>query len=103
MGVPEYSRAEKGKILIRSRLDGEWVVIDISDTGPGIPDEIKSKIFDPFFTTKEVGKGTGQGLTVVYQAIVEKHAGEIDVKTTLGEGTTFEVRLPVQPQLADVG
>jgi signal transduction histidine kinase len=97
------SQAEKGKILIRSRLDGEWVVIDISDTGPGIPDEIKSKIFDPFFTTKEVGKGTGQGLTVVYQAIVEKHAGEIDVKTTLGEGTTFEVRLPVQPQIADVG
>jgi signal transduction histidine kinase len=97
------SQVEKGKISIRSRLDGEWVVIDISDTGPGIPDEIKSKIFDPFFTTKEVGKGTGQGLTVVYQAIVEKHAGEIDVKTTLGEGTTFEVRLPVQPRLADVG
>ncbi|MES9942646.1 MAG: ATP-binding protein [Candidatus Thiodiazotropha sp. 6PLUC1] len=88
---------EKGKISIRSCLDGDWVVIEISDTGTGIPEEIKSKIFDPFFTTREVGKGIGQGLTFVYQVIVEEHGGRIDVTTTPGEGTTFKLRLPLLP------
>ena len=88
---------EKGTISIKTQCNGNWVEIDISDTGPGIPDEIKSKIFDPFFTTRDVGKGSGQGLTVAYLAIVEKHAGRIDVRSSPGEGTTFKVRLPLTP------
>jgi signal transduction histidine kinase len=87
---------EKGKITIRTRQEGGWVVIEVKDTGPGIPDEIKSKVFDPFFTTKEVGKGIGQGLNVVYNTIVTQHRGKIDLQTKLGEGTTFEMRLPVK-------
>ncbi|MES9859800.1 MAG: ATP-binding protein [Candidatus Thiodiazotropha sp. LLP2] len=90
---------EKGRISIRSRLDGDWVVIEIGDTGTGIPEGIKTKIFDPFFTTREVGKGIGQGLTFVYQAIVEEHGGRVKVDSTLGEGAIFEIRLPILPDL----
>jgi signal transduction histidine kinase len=85
---------EKGRITLRTRLDGDWVVIEISDTGCGIPREIQSKIFDPFFTTKDVGQGTGQGLTVAHLAIVKKHAGKITLLHSSDEGTTFEIRLP---------
>lgn len=88
---------DKGKIKIVTRSDGEWVVIEISDTGRGIPQEIHSKIFDPFFTTREVGQGTGQGLTVAYLAIVKKHAGEIVLLSSSEEGTAFEIRLPFKP------
>lgn len=85
---------EEGKITVRSRLDNDFVVIEISDTGCGIPPENLSKIFEPFFTTKEVGKGTGLGLSLSYR-IVEKHGGTIDVRTEVGVGSTFTVRLPV--------
>ncbi|MCU7934958.1 MAG: PAS domain-containing protein [Candidatus Thiodiazotropha sp. (ex Dulcina madagascariensis)] len=95
--VGEEEPAGKGRITIRTHRDGDWVAIDISDTGSGIPDEIKSKIFDPFFTTRDVGKGTGQGLTIAYSAIVEKHAGTIDVESAPGGGTTFAIRLPIAP------
>jgi len=60
-----------------------------------MPDAVKARIFEPFFTTKEVGKGTGQGLALVWAIIKEKHSGEINVDTKLGEGTTFHIRLPV--------
>ena len=69
------------------------VMISVSDTGRGIPNEIKGKIFDPFFTTKGPGKGTGLGLAMVY-GIIKEHNGIIDVKTQLGKGTTFEICLP---------
>jgi signal transduction histidine kinase len=88
---------EKGKITIKTRRDGDWVVIEIGDTGSGIPQEIQAKIFDPFFTTRDVGQGTGQGLTVAYLAIVKKHAGKIALVSTSGEGSTFEIRLPIKP------
>ena len=72
---------------------GRYVVLRISDTGTGISEEIRDKIFDPFFTTKETGKGTGLGLATVY-GIVKEHKGVINLKTQVGEGTTFEILLP---------
>jgi len=84
----------KGEIAIQTRSLGDVVEISISDTGVGIPVENLARIFDPFFTTKEVGKGTGLGLNVAYN-IVKKHRGAIDVKSRIGEGTTFTIRLPV--------
>lgn len=86
---------KKGKITFSTELQGDEVVISLSDNGPGIPQEIKDKIFDPFFTTKEVGKGTGQGLAIVHDIIVGKHGGNIDVKSSPDQGTTFIIRLPV--------
>ncbi len=77
---------------------GKYVVIKITDTGPGIPEEIRDKIFDPFFTTKGPGKGTGLGLAMVY-GIVKEHRGVINVRTKLGRGTTFEIYLPASGKL----
>ncbi len=88
---------DKGRIKIITRKSGDWVVIEISDSGCGIPREIQSKIFDPFFTTRDVGQGKGQGLTVAYLAIVIKHAGEIALLRSSEEGTVFEIRLPIKP------
>ncbi len=85
---------EKGKITITTNSDDEWVEIRIADTGKGIPLEIQSKIFDPFFTTKEVGKGTGQGLAISYNVVVQKHGGALNFESKPGKGTTFIIRLP---------
>ncbi|RLA93007.1 MAG: hypothetical protein DRG25_05330, partial [Deltaproteobacteria bacterium] len=83
-----------GKLTIAAQIeDDEFVRVDISDTGIGIPEDILPNIFDPFFTTKEVGKGTGLGLSVSY-SIIQKHKGKILVKSKLNEGTTFSVYLP---------
>jgi signal transduction histidine kinase len=85
----------KGKITVATReLDGV-VEIAISDTGSGIPVEVRSRIFDPFFTTKEVGKGTGQGLAIARAVVVDKHGGTLHFETETGKGTTFFIRLPV--------
>jgi len=85
----------KGLITVKTAKDGDTVRISISDTGTGIPEEVRSKIFDPFFTTKEVGRGTGQGLYVARSVVVEKHGGSIDLETEVGKGTTFIIRLPI--------
>ena len=87
---------EKGRLHIATRLapGGERVIIEISDTGPGIPQEALDHIFEPFFTTKEEGKGTGLGLSIVY-GIVENHRGKIIADSTPGQGTTFAIELPV--------
>ncbi len=85
---------EKGKIVIRTRKDGDNVQIVIKDTGKGIPEEILPRIFDPFFTTKGVGKGTGMGLNLAYN-VIAKHAGRIDVESKVGVGTTFRITLPL--------
>jgi len=87
---------EKGTITISTRLEGGMVVVRIGDSGTGIPPENREKIFDPFFTTKEVGRGTGQGLAIVHDIIVERHRGSIDVETEVGKGTTFIVTLPLE-------
>jgi PAS domain S-box-containing protein len=84
-----------GRITISTRRQGQWVEVRISDTGPGIPEEVRSRIFEPFFTTKEVGKGTGQGLTISRSVIVDKHGGALTFETETGKGTTFIIRLPV--------
>ena len=87
---------EKGVITITTRkLDG-CAEICIADTGKGMPKDVKARIFDPFFTTKEVGKGTGQGLSIAYNVVVEKHAGTITVDSVSGQGTTFTIRLPLE-------
>jgi CheY-like chemotaxis protein len=91
--LPE-GRAEHNEIRVTTRLDGELVVVEVRDTGPGIPPEIVGRIFDPFFTTKAVGVGTGLGLAIC-QRIVTDMGGELTVETELGTGTTFRVALPV--------
>jgi two-component system NtrC family sensor kinase len=85
----------RGKIVVRTRLEGDRVVITIADSGGGIPEAIRARIFDPFFTTKEVGRGTGQGLSVSRNVVIKGHGGELDFTTDLGKGTTFSVRLPI--------
>jgi two-component system NtrC family sensor kinase len=85
---------ERGEISIKTeRKDGD-IVVAISDTGSGIPEDKISRIFEPFFTTKEVGKGTGLGLSIAYD-IVKKHNGEILVASEIGKGTTFTVTIPI--------
>ena len=85
----------KGKITIRTRRDGDHVEVRVSDTGTGIPEAARSHIFEPFFTTKDVGKGTGQGLSIIYGCIVKKHNGTVSFETESGKGTTFILRLPI--------
>jgi signal transduction histidine kinase len=85
----------KGSIRIGTRRDGEWVEVRVSDTGTGIPEDIRARMFTPFFTTKEVGKGTGQGLAMAHAVIVKKHQGTIRFESETGVGTTFVVRLPL--------
>jgi signal transduction histidine kinase len=80
---------------VKTRPDGEWAVVEISDSGCGMPAHIQQRIFDPFFTTKEVGKGTGQGLAIAHNVVVDKHGGTIKVVSTQGQGTTFIIRLPI--------
>jgi signal transduction histidine kinase len=83
-----------GEITLRTRYDGAWVIVEVEDTGPGIPQEIQPHLFDPFFTTKPPGKGVGLGLSICHQIVVEKHGGRIDVVSQPGR-TRFEVRLPL--------
>ncbi len=86
---------KKGTITIATKRDGDHALLSITDTGTGIPEKNRDKIFDPFFTTKEVGKGTGQGLAIVHDIVVEKHDGTIDVESEVGRGTTFTIRVPI--------
>jgi signal transduction histidine kinase len=84
----------QGSITVRTRHDGQWAIVEIEDNGPGIPEAIQTKLFDPFFTTKPPGKGTGLGLNISYNIVVQKHQGRIDVFSVPGK-TRFEVRLPL--------
>lgn len=84
----------KGIIRFVGKLSENQVLVEVQDTGMGIPKGIQSKVFDPFFTTKEVGKGTGQGLVMVHN-IVKQHGGEISFESYEGLGTTFFVQLPL--------
>jgi two-component system NtrC family sensor kinase len=82
-----------GVLKIASRRNGDSVLVEVSDTGVGIPQQNITKIFEPFFTTKEIGKGTGLGLAVCY-GILTEHEGHLDVQSTPGVGTTFTISLP---------
>lgn len=93
--------APKGRITVSTRSEGETVVIAIGDTGTGIPEAVRDRVFDPFFTTKEVGRGTGQGLSIAHSVVVGKHGGSLTFDTAPGVGTTFYIRLPVQPKEGD--
>ncbi len=85
----------KGLITVSTRRIGDVVEIRISDTGAGIPVDIRKRIFEPFFTTKDVGKGTGQGLAISRSVIVDKHKGVLTFESEEGKGTTFIIRLPL--------
>ncbi|WP_299981158.1 ATP-binding protein [uncultured Pseudoteredinibacter sp.] len=91
----KYKGEKMGLIEIITRLEDESAVIEIKDDGIGIPQEIISKVFDPFFTTKGVGKGTGQGLSISYSVIKDKHKGTVNISSEVGEGTTFTISLPI--------
>ena len=84
----------EGTLVVRARRDDPWVVVQIEDSGSGIPEDIQSKIFDPFFTTKGQGDGTGLGLNISRNLIVQKHFGEMSVESKPGS-TCFTVRLPI--------
>ncbi|WP_146519504.1 ATP-binding protein [Stieleria varia] len=87
---------EKGKITICTRSDGRFACVSIRDTGGGIPEHVRKRVFEPFFTTKEVGKGTGQGLAIAHSVIAQKHGGKLTFDVEEGQGTTFEIRIPLQ-------
>jgi PAS domain S-box-containing protein len=87
----------KGRIKVRTSRQGDMARIDVEDSGNGIPETIRDRIFDPFFTTKEVGRGTGQGLTIARSIVVDRHRGSLTFQSVLGKGTTFTVLLPLDP------
>jgi two-component system NtrC family sensor kinase len=85
----------RGRITVATAVEGTDVVVRVSDTGCGIPENVRSKIFDPFFTTKDVGRGSGQGLPLVRGVVQEGHGGSLTVDSVVGQGTTFAVRIPI--------
>jgi PAS domain S-box-containing protein len=96
--IADRHGANMGQITVTtSTVDGgDTVLVSIIDNGAGIAEEHRHRIFEQFFTTKEVGRGTGQGLSIAYQIVAGEHNGHIDIESTLGEGTTFLIRLPTK-------
>jgi len=84
-----------GTLTIRTARDDGYVLVEVGDTGPGIPASIKDRIFEPFFTTKAVGEGTGLGLDIAWRIVVNKHHGDLRVESQPGD-TRFQVRLPLE-------
>ncbi|HXJ87776.1 MAG TPA: ATP-binding protein [Candidatus Binatia bacterium] len=93
--IQDRLKDSKGLIQVRTRKEGDLAVISITDNGTGVAEEIRSRIFDPFFTTKEVGKGTGQGLSMAYAIVVKRHGGKLHFKSEVGRGTTFFIEIPI--------
>jgi two-component system NtrC family sensor kinase len=95
------SSGEKGSIRIATAIEGTNAVIRITDSGGGIPESIRDRILEPFFTTKDVGQGSGQGLAIA-QSIVDNHNGELSFESTMNQGTTFTITLPLQAKPSPV-
>lgn len=98
IGDVKKDSGEKGVIRVRTALENNAILISISDTGTGIPENIRGKVFDPFFTTKESGKGTGQGLAIARSVVVDRHGGTLTFTSDEGKGTTFHIRLPLREE-----
>lgn len=90
----------QGSLCLRTRLEEPWVVVEITDDGPGIPDEVAAHVFDPFYTTKPPGEGTGLGLNISRNIVVQKHRGEVAVDSRPGQ-TRFTVKLPLEQEEAN--
>jgi len=91
-----------GTLTVSTSLDRDFLVVEIGDTGPGIPADIQSRIFEPFFTTKPVGEGTGLGLDISWRIIVNSHHGDLKVESVPGD-TRFRVRLPLTAPAREAG
>jgi signal transduction histidine kinase len=89
-----------GTLTVRTRADGERLAVEIADTGPGVPIEIRSRVFEPFFTTKDIGKGTGLGLDIAWRIVVGRHGGEMSLQSEPG-ATSFVVLLPLRSPNAE--
>ena len=90
----------RGTLTLRTRVEGEWVLVEIADTGAGMPPEVVARAFEPFFTTKDVGRGTGLGLDIARRIVVERHGGRIDIDSPAheGKGTLMRISLPLRPR-----
>jgi PAS domain S-box-containing protein len=86
---------EPGRIILRTKLNPPWAEIQVEDNGIGMSENVRKRTFEPFFTTKEIGQGTGLGLSVSYFIITNNHKGQMEVQSTLGQGTCFTLRLPL--------
>jgi signal transduction histidine kinase len=86
-----------GTLRLATRADGDAVVVEVGDTGPGMPPQVAARAFEPFYTTKDVGKGTGLGLDIARRIVVERHGGTITIDSRPGE-TVLRVRLPTRPR-----
>ncbi|MCS6761101.1 MAG: ATP-binding protein [Candidatus Devosia symbiotica] len=93
--IGEQAPNDPGRIQVSISLVDGYAKIVVQDNRCGIPSNMIKWVFDPFFTTKEVGQGTGQGLAIYLAIIIQKHHGSIECASTLGEGTSFKIRLPL--------
>jgi PAS domain S-box-containing protein len=93
--VSDPNAPKKGRIVVSTNVQNGFVEVHITDTGAGMPDDVRDRIFDPFFTTKPVGKGTGQGLAIAYDIVVNRHSGQLLVDSKPTQGTCFTIRLPL--------
>jgi signal transduction histidine kinase len=91
--------AGSGTLTLRTAREGDSVLVEIGDTGPGVPEDLRRRIFEPFFTTKPVGEGTGLGLDISFRIVVNRHGGDLRVVSEPGD-TRFQVRLPIRPAAA---
>ncbi len=90
--------AGAGTLRLSTRAEGNVVVVEVGDTGPGMPQHVAARAFEPFYTTKDVGKGTGLGLDIARRIVVERHGGAINIDSRPGK-TVLQVRLPVRPPM----
>jgi PAS domain S-box-containing protein len=99
--LEKFGEETLGAITIRTRSEQGWVLVEVEDNGCGIPEEIRVKVFDPFFTTKDVGKGTGQGLAITQNIVINMHGGRLDLTSKPGEGSCFRISLPLSGEAVD--